>query len=83
VSRVAEARAREFPEGSLVVARRFAFDPERTSIDDNETVPPGTLGTVTGRPDDFGSVPVRWRNGSTISFLLEDEVELVAEDETP
>lgn len=69
-------RARAFPVGARVVARRFRYDPAASAVDDNVTVPPGTRGVVTGAPDATGSVPVRWENGHGISFLVEDDVEL-------
>ncbi len=67
-----EQRATLFPLGSRVRAVRFAVEPG--GIDDNETVPPGTEGVVTGSPDDTGTVPVRWDNGRTLGFLAKDEV---------
>lgn len=38
------------------------------SIDDNQTVPPGTEGTVTFI-DDAGTVHVAWDNGSRLGLL--------------
>lgn len=45
-------------------------------IDDNESVPPGTEGTVTD-VDDAGTVKVAWDNGRSIGFLSSDVVERV------
>jgi uncharacterized protein YodC (DUF2158 family) len=40
-------------------------------INDNESVPAGTEGTV-GGVDDFGSVSVKWDNGRSISATVND-----------
>jgi len=39
-------------------------------MDDIQSPPPGTLGTVIG-VDDIGSLLVRWDNGSSLNLLLE------------
>ena len=40
-------------------------------IDDYETVPRGTEGTVTG-VDDLGTIHVRWDNGASLGVTLDD-----------
>jgi hypothetical protein len=42
------------------------------TIDDNVTVPAGTLGTVTDI-DDAGTLHVEWDNGSRLGLTAEDE----------
>lgn len=53
-------------KGRRVAAVRFST--ERTDVDDNLTVPPGTEGTV-GYVDDFGTLHVDWDNGRSIGIL--------------
>lgn len=63
--------------GDRVCAVHFKVDPGGR-INDNETVPPGTLGTINHISYD-GARGMRWDNGSTISLLLnEDEWEVMA-----
>lgn len=52
------------------------FTRRNSSIDDNETVPPGTIGKVT-MVDDVGTLGMVWENGSTLGVLVEDTVEIV------
>lgn len=54
---------RDFP----LRVRAVEFGPSK-SIDDNETVPPGTEGTVSF-VDDFGTVHVDWDNGARLGLL--------------
>lgn len=69
--------------GERVRAIRFAVDHAGTpdadglirdasgavvTVDDNVTVPPGTLGTVTD-VDDAGTVHVTWDNGHRVGLL--------------
>lgn len=50
---------------------------EVVTIDDNVTVPPGTLGTVTSI-DDTGTLHVEWDNGSRLGLIAgQDEWEPV------
>jgi len=64
--------------GDRVRAVRWATS---AVIDDNETVPPGTLGTVVGIPaltGELAQVWVEWDNGSRISLLPDrDQWEVV------
>lgn len=67
------------PEGTRVKAVKWG---PSDLVDDNETVPPGTLGTVIGgyqgRPHD--QIWVKWDNGSSISLIPpHDEFEIVKE----
>lgn len=39
-----------------------------TEVDDNETVPPGTLGTI-DHIDDMGTRHVRWDNGHMLGLI--------------
>lgn len=57
---------------------RFELDyPDATyGINDNETVPPGTEGTVTH--SDGVNVGIQWDNGRSLNLGLNDVVELVA-----
>lgn len=71
-----EQRAAQYPEGCRVRAVRFKYEP-KDLVDDNITVPPGTEGTVSSKPDGAGSVPVNWDNGRGIGFLVEDQVERI------
>jgi hypothetical protein len=50
-------------------------------IDDNETVPPGTEGTVTYSDGDehHSNWGVKWDNGATLGFAEEDDWEFVDE----
>lgn len=70
----------EFPEGARVRAVRFGLD-AASPIDDNQTVPSGTEGTVRN-VDDAGTVHVKWDNGRSIGVLVaqDDEIELVKGD---
>ncbi len=43
---------------------------ELVKMDDIQSPPPGTLGTIIG-VDDIGSLLVRWDNGSSLNLLLE------------
>lgn len=58
------------PDGARIRAVSWAPTP---AIDDNVTVPPGTLGTVTGhyasRFDPLRQIHVKWDNGSTLSLV--------------
>jgi hypothetical protein len=46
------------------------------AINDNETVPPGTLGVINS-VDDMGTVHVSWENGARLGALIEDSIELI------
>jgi hypothetical protein len=67
--------------GQRVRAVKFAthnFDGRPAAVDDNVTVPPGTLGTIMGLQSD-GSRYVDWDNGSRINLLIDqDEWEVLA-----
>lgn len=67
-----EERQKTYPIGTWVRAVNFSGG----SIDDNRTVPPGTLGFVQGC-DDAGTLSVVWGNGSTLGVLPEDTVEII------
>lgn len=59
------------------------FDTQNTEYDDNQTVPPGTLGTVSFI-DDAGTIHVRWDNGSYLGLLPDvDKWKLVSHTEGP
>lgn len=50
-----------------------------TAVDDNENVPPGTTGTITGIQYD-GTRFVKWDNGSTLNLLHDhDEWKVIAD----
>lgn len=61
-------------------ARIIRWATEGSSIDDNETVPPGTEGSValvipaSSFMDE--QITVKWDNGHTLNVLSEDEWEL-------
>jgi hypothetical protein len=46
------------------------------AMNDNEIVPPGTLGVVDS-VDDMGTVHVNWENGASLGALVEDSIEVV------
>ena len=54
--------------GDRVTAVHFFYDPIVDPIDDNLTVPPGTVGTVR-TVDDAGTLHVDWDNGRRIGLL--------------
>lgn len=60
--------------GQRVSAVHFTTD--GTDWDDNQTVPPGTEGTVRS-VDCFGTLHVDWDNGSTIGLLRADKYEVI------
>jgi len=70
-------RAQAFPMGCRVRSIRLVYDGNPNHHNDNETVPPGTEGTVVGGPDGTGSIPTDWDNGAKIQFLIEDQVERI------
>jgi hypothetical protein len=66
--------------GTRVRAVRFWTDPEGDEIDDNEAIPPGTEGTVTGGNEidnEFRQVWVDWDNGARLAYLECDHVEVL------
>jgi hypothetical protein len=42
-------------------------------IDDNETVPPGTRGTVVRCNEKVGQIWMDWDNGATIALLVRED----------
>jgi hypothetical protein len=63
----------EVMRGDQLACQR-AYPDAVFGINDNETVPPGTEGTVR-HVDDFGGVRVDWDNGSSISAQPTDSIE--------
>lgn len=63
------SRIREqYPKGARV---------ELVRMDDFQSPPVGTQGTITG-VDDMGNVLMRWDNGSGLSIILgEDEIKFI------
>lgn len=55
--------------GDTVMA--LHFEPGSSIVDDNDTVPPGTRGTVRGISSD--QIHVEWDNGSSISILIDSD----------
>lgn len=76
--RAARIRCRRIGYARGTRVRAVEFSNENSSVDDNEIVPPGTMGTVTV-VDDWGTVHVKWDNGAQLGCLLADQIERVAE----
>lgn len=59
---------KQYPKGARV---------ELVRMDDFQSPPVGTQGTITG-VDDLGNVLMRWDNGSGLSIILgEDEIKFI------
>ena len=59
---------KQYPKGARV---------ELVRMDDFQSPPVGTQGTITG-VDDMGNVLMRWDNGSGLSIILgEDEIKFI------
>lgn len=69
-----ELRQRVFHPGMRVRAVHFAI--EGSSLNDNDSVPPGTIGEV-NYVDGAGTVHVNWDNGSRLGVLVEDRLEIL------
>jgi hypothetical protein len=50
------------------------YSTDNTPYDDNQIVPPGTLGTVSSI-DDGGTIHVTWDNGRNLGLLDKDQWE--------
>lgn len=70
-----ERRKATLKIGSRVRAVRWA---PSALIADSRTVPPGTVGEVTGI-DDAGTVFVNWVNGARLGITTEDDYEEVGD----
>jgi hypothetical protein len=71
-----ELRQRVFQPGMRV--RAVHFSTQHSSVNDNESVPPGTIGQV-GYVDGAGTVHVNWENGSRLGVLVEDRLEIISD----
>lgn len=71
---------RDKPKYPVRVGDRVAavhWSEDRSTVNDNITVPPGTEGTVT-YIDPFGTVFVDWDNGAMLGLLQQDEYRVAA-----
>lgn len=76
VVRVADQEVKEVIAFGLFAGLQADYPDARPGINDNESVPPGTEGTVEG-VDGVGTVQVRWDNGRHIGVTLRDTIEKV------
>jgi len=74
VVRVADQRVLETLMVGSSAECEAAYPDARWTINDNESVPPGTEGTVRD-VDDAGTIHVAWDNGRSIGVTTEDTVE--------
>jgi hypothetical protein len=70
--RVRDQRRKEFPVGTRVKLVGLAQTPN--GYDDSPNLPPGSTGVVSGEPDDFGSLPIKWDHGSSLSATADDRI---------
>lgn len=73
--KVKEQRARDFPPGMRVRLTYLEITPG--GFDDTPNLPPGSTGTVSGTPDDAGTLPVKWDHGPQLGATVKDVIERV------
>lgn len=74
-------RRKHFPEGTRV--RLTGLVQNVNGYDDRPNLPPGSIGTVIGDPDDAGSLPIRWDHGATLAATINDRIETWTGQEPP